>query len=124
MEEIARIPFIDPDCNRLRNAVLTVHQFDESLDNKKLLEHLSKEGYEAELERLDKACALKADPHFAPNAEREQVQEGWRHVMMLHDKAGVPSSLLEAESEWMSDQSDENSVRLIAVKQQVEIVST
>jgi DNA primase len=124
MEEIARIPFVDADCNRLRDAVLTVHQIDESLDNKKLLEHLSKEGYEAELERLDKACAYKADPHFAPDAEKEQVQEGWRHVMMLHDKAGVPSSLLEAENEWMSDQSDENAVRLIAVKQQVEIVSS
>jgi len=124
MEEIARIPFIDPDCNRLRDAVLTVHQADESLDIKKLLEHLSKQGYEAELERLQRACAHTADPHFAPEAEREQVQEGWHHVMMLHGKAGVPRSLQEAEADYVSDPSSENFSKLRAVVQQVEIVSS
>jgi DNA primase len=121
VEEIARLHLDDADCFRVRNALLTIHQTEEALDNEKLLEHLCRQGFRAELERLGRVCAHKADPHFASGATKEQVFEGWRHVMMLHDKA---RSLAEAESDYMSDQTSESCARLFAVKRQAEITSS
>ncbi len=124
LEEIASVHLDDPGCNHLRNALLTLHQTEETLDNEKLLGHLSDAGYGAELERLYRACAHNADPHFASGANREHVLEGWQHVMMLHGKAGVPRSLLEAESDYVSEPTSENFSKLRAVVQQVEIAAS
>ena len=124
VEEIANLHLDDAGCCRIRNAMLTIHQTEELLDSEKLFEHLSREGYRAELERLERACAHNADSHFATGATKEQVLEGWRHVMMLHGKAGVPRSLREAESDWLSDQTSENESKLYAIKQQVEIAAS
>jgi len=124
LEEIASLHLDDADCCRVRNVLLTVHQTEELLDNEKLLEHLSREGFGAELERIERACALKADPHFASDANKEQVLEGWQHVLMLHGKAGVPRALLEAESDYVSEPTSENFSRLRAVVQQVEIAAS
>ncbi len=124
LEEIASLHLDDEGCCRIRNAILTIHQTEEVLDNEKLLEHLSRAGYGAELERLERVCAHNADPHFASGANKEQVLEGWQHVMMLHDKAGVPRSLREAESDYVSEPTNENFSKLRAVVQQVEIAAS
>jgi DNA primase len=124
LEEIANLHLDDSGCCRIRNAMLAIHQTEETLDNEKLLKHLSREGYGAELERLERVCAHNADPHFASDANKEQVLEGWRHVMMLHGKAGVPRSLREAESDWLSEQTNENESKLLVIKQQVEIAAS
>ncbi len=124
LEEIANLHLDDAGCCRIRNAMLTIHQTEEVLDNEKSLKHLSREGYGAELERLERACAHNADSHFALGANKEQVLEGWQHVMMLHGKAGVPRSLREAESDYVSEPTNENFSKLRAVVQQVEIAAS
>jgi len=124
LEEIAGLYFTDPDCKRLRDQMLAVHQAEEILDNEKLLEHLSREGYDAELERAERATAHNADAHFARNASKEQVLEGWRHVMTLHGKAGVPRSLQEAEREYLSEPTIENFLKLKAIVQQAEFAAS
>ncbi len=124
LEEIATLPMEDAGCCRIRDAMLAIHQAEDLLDNEKLLEHLSRQGYGAELERLERACAHNADPHFTSGANKEQVLEGWQHVMMLHDKAGVPRSLREAESDYVSEPTNENFSKLRAVVQQVEIAAS
>ncbi len=103
--------------------MLTIHQAEELLDNKKMLEHLSREGYGAELGRVESATAHNADAHFARNASKDEVLEGWCHVMMLHSKAGVPRSVQEAESDYLSEPTIENFSKLQAIVQQVEIAA-
>ncbi len=124
LEEIARLQLNDPDCRRLRDHILTVHQAEEHLDNEKLLEHLSRAGYGAELERVQRATAQGAGAHFAYEASKELVLEGWHHVMMLHSKAGVPRSLQEAENDYLSEPTIENFSKLSAIKQQAEIAAS
>jgi DNA primase len=124
LEEIAGLHLDDEGCCRIRNAMLTMHQTEELLDNEKLLKHLSRDGFGAELERLARACAHNADMHFASGANKEQVLEGWQHVMMLHGKAGIPRSLREAESDYVSEPTNENFSKLRAVVQQVEIAAS
>jgi len=124
LEEIAGLHFDDGDCERLRDQILSVHHTEEPLDNEKLLEHLSREGYGAELERVERATAHNADVYFARNASKDQVLEGWRHVMMLHGKAGVPRSLQEAESDYLSEPTAENFSKLRAIVQQAEIAAS
>jgi DNA primase len=124
LEEVAGLQLDDPDCERLRDQILLVHHNEEPLDNEKLLEHLSREGYGAELERVERATAHNADVHFARNASKEQVLEGWRHVMMLHGKAGVPRSLQEAESDYLSEPTAENFSKLRVIVQQAEIAAS
>ncbi len=124
LEEIAALNFSDADCGRLRDFILAVHHNEELLDNKKLLAHLSREGYGAELERVERATAHNADLHFARDASKDKVLEGWRHVVMLHGKAGVPRSLQEAESDYLSEPSVENFSKLRAIVQQAEIAAS
>ena len=124
LEEIASLHLDDADCCCVRNVMLTIHQTEVVLDNEKLLEHLSNGGFGAAVERCARASAHNADSQFAPGANREQVLEGWRHVMMLHGKAGVPHSLVEAENDCVSEPSNENFSKLYAVKQQVEIAAS
>ena len=124
LEEIAGLQLNDPDCKRLRDETLAVHQAEEHLDNKNLLEHLSRAGYGAELERLQRATAQGAGPHFAHEASKEQVLEGWHHIMMLHSKAGVPRSLQEAENDYLSEPTIENFSKLQAIVQQHEFAAS
>ena len=124
VEEIANLHLEDADSCRIRNEMLTVHQMEEVLDNEKLLEHLSRQGCGAELERLERLCAHKSDKQFELGAAKEQVLVGWRHVMEMHAKAGVPRQLKEAESDCIREPTDENFSKLYAVKQQVEIAAS
>lgn len=124
LDEIAGLQLNDGDCRRLRDEILAVHQAEEHLDNEKLLEHLSRSGYGAELERVQRATAQGAGAHFAHEASRELVLEGWHHVVMLHSKAGVPRSLQEAESDYLSEPTAENFSRLQAIVQQHEIAAS
>jgi DNA primase len=124
LDEIAGLQLNDGDCRRLRDEILAVHQAEEHLDNEKLLEHLSRAGYGAELERVQRATAQGAGAHFAHEASRELVLEGWHHVVMLHSKAGVPRSLQEAESDYLSEPTAENFSRLQAIVQQHEIAAS
>jgi DNA primase len=121
VEEIAGLHLDDADCFRVRNTLLTIHQTEEALDNEKLLEHLSGQGYGAELERLGRICAHKAAPHFASGADKQHVLDWWRRVMMLH---GAARSLAEAESDYINEQTDESWPRLHEVKRQAEITSS
>jgi DNA primase len=116
-EDIAHLPLGDPDCTRLRQVLLAVHQDEEHLDNQKLLEHLSRAGVDAEARRILNASLHRADAHFDPKAQRELVLEGWHHIVMLHGKAGVPRSLQEAESEYLNNPTSENFIKLRAVVQ-------
>ncbi len=124
LDEIAGLQLNDGDCRRLRDEILAVHQAEEHLDNEKLLEHLSRAGYGAELERVQRATAQGAGAHFAHEASRELVLEGWHHVVMLHSKAGVPRSLQEAESDYLSEPTAENFSRLQAIVEQHEIAAS
>ncbi len=124
LEEIAGMQFNDPACRHLRDQILMVHQGGEHLDNKKLLEHLSRAGNDAELERVQRATAQGAGAHFALDAGREQVLEGWHHITMLHSNAGVPRSLQEAESDYLSEPTIENFSRLQAIVRQHEFAAS
>ncbi|MGO9806431.1 MAG: DNA primase [Rhodomicrobium sp.] len=127
LEEIAELQFDDPGCRSLRDRLLAVHQSEESLDNEKLLEHLCREGYGAELERVQRATAHNGGALFALDASKELVLEGWHHVMMLHGKAGVPRSLQEAESDYLNEPTIENFSKLSeirAIVQQIEIAAS
>jgi DNA primase len=124
LEQIAELHLNDPTCRTLRDRLLAVHQAEENLDNEKLLEHLSREGYGAAVEPLEQATSHTGGALFARNASKELVLEGWHHVMMLHAKAGVPRSLQEAESDYLNEPTIENFSKLSEIRamvQQIEI---
>jgi len=120
VEDIASFHFDDPGCETLRKALLALHLSYEHLDNESAIAHLSREGYGSEIERVERASALSAQSHFARNASKEQVLEGWRHVLTLHERAGLPRPVQEAEREYLNDPSPENFQKLRAIVQQFE----
>jgi len=127
LEQIAEFQFNDAGCRSLRDRLLAVHQSEEYLDNEKLLGHLSREGYGAELERVERATAHNGGALFAREASKALVLEGWHHVMMLHGKAGVPRSLQEAESDYLKEPTVENFAKLSeirAIVQRIEIAAS
>jgi hypothetical protein len=108
----------------LRQALLGLQSEHEHLDNESAMAHLSRAGFDGEIERVERAAAFGAEAQFARNADREQVLEGWSHVFTLHGKAGTPRPVQEAELEYLRDPSIENFQKLSAIKQQCENVAT
>ncbi len=123
LEEISRLDFSDPDCKLIRDRLLDWQHTGDSLDRESLREHLSRAGYAAKVERLEQVASRMPEPHFAPNAASEAVLEGWRHIMMVHNKAGLPPAVREAENDYINEPTCENFSRLRAVVQQDEIAS-
>jgi DNA primase len=123
-EDVANLHLEDRGCDRLRQALLGLQSEHEHLDNESAMAHLSRAGFDGEIERVERAAAFGAEAQFARNADREQVLEGWSHVFTLHGKAGTPRPVQEAELEYLRDPSIENFQKLSAIKQQCENVAT
>jgi DNA primase len=119
-EEIAAMTFENLDCASLRDGLLGVHQGEILLDNKNVLEHLSRQGYDSRIERVEWAISHHADGNFDASATKESVLDGWRHVVSLHNRASVlERALREAEAEYLRNQTGENFSRICAINVEI-----
>jgi DNA primase len=124
-EAIAALPFTSPALSRLRDAILSAHALDNSLDTETLRTHLNKSSEGKTLTLVERAVSHKCDRFAEPAAERTEVEDGWRHALAMHERhVGLQRSLEAAEQAWIEDRSEVSFARICDLKRQLELLSS
>ena len=123
-EAIAALPFTSTALSRLRDAILSAHAIDNSLDTETLRTHLNKSSVGKVLTLVERAVSHKSDRFAEPEAGRTEVEDGWRHALAMHDRhVGLQRSLEAAEQAWHEDRSEASFARICDLKRQLELAS-
>jgi DNA primase len=120
-ETIAELMFTSSALSRLRDAILSAHALDNSLDRDALRSHLSKSGVGKVLTLVERTNTHKCDKFAEPDAGRTEVEDGWRHALALHERhVGLRLSLEAAEQAWHEDRSEEAYARICELQHDLE----
>jgi DNA primase len=123
-EAIAALPFTSSALSRLRDAILSAHALDNSLDTETLRTHLNKSSDGKTLTVVERAVSHKCDRFAEPDAGRTEVEDGWRHALAMHERhVGLRRSLEAAEQAWIEDRSEVSFARICDLKRQLELLS-
>ncbi|HEX2843112.1 DNA primase [Hyphomicrobium sp.] len=124
-EAIAELPFTATALSRLRDAILSAHALNNSLDTETLRTHLNKSSFGKVLTLVERAVSHKCDRFAEPEAGRTEVEDGWRHALAMHDRhVGLQRSLEAAEQAWHEDRSEASFARICDLKRQLELLSS
>lgn len=124
-EAIADVPFTATALSRLRDAILSAHALNNSLDTETLRTHLNKSSFGKVLTLVERAVSHKCDRFAEPEAGRTEVEDGWRHALAMHDRhVGLQRSLEAAEQAWHEDRSEASFARICDLKRQLELLSS
>ncbi len=119
-EEVAGLDFAAPALSRLRDAILSEHASETSLDSARLRSQLSRAGVLRTVELIDRATSHKSDRFAEPDAPRDEVEAGWRHALALQERqSGLTRSLQAAERAWHEDGSEEALARIVDIQRQM-----
>jgi DNA primase len=120
-ETVAGLTFTSPALSRLRDAILSAQALENSLDRISLRSHLSKIGAGKVLGLVERAITHKCDKFAEPEAERTEVEHGWRHALALHERSvGLRRSLEAAERAWHEDRSEDAYARICELHHELE----
>lgn len=123
-EPIAALHFTSTALSGLRDAILSLHALHNLLDTETLRTHLNKSSVGKVLTLVERAVSHKCDRFAEPDAERTEVEDGWRHALAMHDRhVGLQRSLEAAEQAWHEDRSEVSFARICDLKRQLELVS-
>ncbi len=116
-EEIAGINLTSPALVKLRSALLSLEIADFSLDSQSLRSHLLKLSLGKVVDLIERAITHKCDRFAEPDAERAEVEAGWRHALALHERqSGLRKALAAAEQEWHDTESEDAFARIREIK--------
>ncbi|MEO1280628.1 MAG: DNA primase [Pseudomonadota bacterium] len=106
-EDIARLEITSPRLRNLKNAILSAHGAQISLDSPTLRSHLNHLGLNSDLEFVDKAATHRCDRFAEPHTEPQDVEFGWSHAFKLHERqSSLRSALATAERAWHEDKDE------------------
>jgi len=119
-ERIADLPLTSSVTGRLRDAILLVHADNNPLDSAVLASQLTALGLGKVLNLVERSITHRSDRFSEPDADRAEVEAGWRHAMAVHDRqVGLRRALAAAEQAWLEDGSAEALDRITALQQQL-----
>jgi DNA primase len=99
-EELAALELHSPQLSRLRDALLEACADEKNLDTATLRNHLLMLGYAPHLEQAERLATHRCDAFAEPDADRVDVENGWRHILALHQQQALKDQLAEAEREF------------------------
>jgi DNA primase len=107
-EDIAALKFTSPALSKLRDGILSALSLDNSLDTATLRSQLTKLGLGAAVGQLERSVTHRCDKFAESGAERTEVEAGWRHALLLHDRqTGLKEALESAERAWHEDANED-----------------
>jgi DNA primase len=115
-EHLAGLEFASSAAKRLRDTLLTLPVDPSPLDSGQLRAQLTLLGVEDTLLDLDSAATHKSDRFAEPGAERDVVDNGWKHAAIMRRREGYRAALIAAEQAWMDDPSEEVYERIAELK--------
>lgn len=120
-EDLATLAMTSMAAGRLRDALLSAHALEISLDTESLRSHLNNSGVGSLLTLVERAVSHKCDRFAEPDAGRTEVEDGWRHALAMHERhVGLKRSLEMAEQALLEDGSEASYARICELKQELE----
>lgn len=118
-EGFAGVSLSNLKLDRLRNAIIRVAASQGTLDRIELHNHLSRTGLGEVLKQLQSDSLLRQHSFAGPDADLEEAERGWNHLLLLHRTHALQAELAEAESALASETTEENLARLVMVKSEL-----
>lgn len=116
-EEIADMPLVSQPASKLRDAVLSMHGMDKLLDRTTLRTQLSKMGLDRVVDFVERSITHKGDRFAESDADRAEVEAGWRHTLALHGRqVGLQRSLAAAERAFHEDGNEAAQARIFEIQ--------
>jgi len=85
-----------------------------------LRSQLSKTGFDRVVDSVERAITHKSDRFAEPDAERTEVEAGWRHALEFHSRQiGLRQALEAAERAWHEHGDEEAQARIYDLQRQL-----
>jgi DNA primase len=112
-EEIASVFFSSPALARLRDIVLELKGNDISLDSRLLRSQLEGLDVHRVVDLVERAITHRSDKFAEAEADRAEVEVGWRHTLALHERQVSLQRALEAAERAFQDEGSEEALARI-----------
>jgi DNA primase len=115
-EELAAIQFHSSSFNALRNALLSACADEKNLDTSTMRNHLEGSGFAPNLEQTERMATNKCHAFAEPDADRVDVENGWRHTLSLNQQQLLRDQLSEAEREYSVNLDEDALARILELQ--------
>ena len=115
-EDLAVVEITDRALDKIRNEIIDIAALHAPLDRDTLRGHLDTRGLSDIARRLEEGTASKSETFARPDANTDEAEQGWLHLLNWHKRAAdLQSELKAAERALAEEMTDENLVRLKAI---------
>ena len=116
-EEIAALTLCSAPAARLRDAILAAHAVENALDSAALRSQLNASGLGRVIDLVERSITHRSDRFAEPDAPRAEVEVGWRHTLVQHERqVGLQKSLEAALLAYHQDGSEDAFARICEIK--------
>jgi DNA primase len=119
-ETVADLHFTTHGLDKVRDALLAVHAAgtsgDAPLDNAEVRSQLANMGLEQAAALAERSITHRSDRFAEPDAGRDLVETGWRHILGLQQQASLRFALEAAEAAFFAEQTDDTLARITELK--------
>ena len=124
-EDLNRMTLTSEPLQRLRNALLSALALDITLDRAELRSQLDVLGVGRIVELVERTITHRSDKFADPDADRAEVEAGWRHALAMHERhVDLRQSLAAAEREWQQDGNETALARICEIQRQIARVNS
>lgn len=124
-EDLNRMTLTSEPLQRLRNALLSALALDITLDRAELRTQLDVLGVGRIVELVERTITHRSDKFADPDADRAEVEAGWRHALAMHERhVDLRQSLAAAEREWQQDGNETALARICEIQRQIARVNS
>ncbi len=121
-EDIDNLPLTSTLLIALRDALLSAHANEKTLDREELRSHLQQGGFASTLVAIELMATHRRDRFAEVSADRETVEAGWLHAYALHERMlGLRRSLEAAEHAWREDASPQAFQTIVELQQRLAV---
>lgn len=119
-DDISKMKFLSTELDSIYKVILDVTSTDPDLDSHSLRTHMKTIGLGQTLERLDRSITLRNFGFLMPDAEQQDVIDGWSDLYRQYRGNVMNSDVATAAIALGDDTEEQNFVRLQGIKAQRE----
>lgn len=124
-EALARLTLTSEPLKRLKDALLSAQALDIPLDRDGLRSQLDGLGARQWISLVERTITHRSDRFADPDAEKPEVEAGWRHALAMHERhVDLRRSLEAAEYEWQQDGNEAALARICEIQRQIALVNS
>ncbi len=124
-ELLSKLTLTSEPLKRLMQGLLSALTLDIPLDRVELRSQLDVLGVGRVVELVERTITHRSDKFADPDADRAEVEAGWRHALAMHERhVDLRYSLAAAEREWQQDGNETALARICEIQRQIARVNS